>query len=386
MNPILHATPGPLSKKRILLVSPQPWAHIKISKHHYAEVLGQENAVFFLNPPTSSLQRGEVRLAATAVTGVTEVNWMPRTPARLHRISRAAYTALIARDIAKILRAIGGPPDILWCFDCGRYPDLRSFKSELNILHVVDPIGSDEDAKTGRTADLIISVSNRVLAEFQAHGIDKPAYFINHGVSAEFLDLARQRADQPEGPRLAIQCGYFGNLDFEFINSRLIGIIADENPTVTFNFWGPSSKTSRLRTRLQSSPNCIFHGALPKTALARAAADMDCFIIAYDDTGYWDRSNSHKILEYLATGKVIIATRMDVFAQSDMLVMSKMPGDADFPECFATTLSNLQQLNSSEAVQARKEAAMDASYEKQVERIAMIIEHLKSEQLNEGHE
>src|SRR5690606_833073 len=38
--------------KNVLIISPEPWDHIFVSKHHYAIHLAQRgNKVFFLNPP-----------------------------------------------------------------------------------------------------------------------------------------------------------------------------------------------------------------------------------------------------------------------------------------------------------------------------------------------
>ena len=40
------------SDKRILIISPEPWDHIPVSKHHYARKLAKlGNRVYFLNPP-----------------------------------------------------------------------------------------------------------------------------------------------------------------------------------------------------------------------------------------------------------------------------------------------------------------------------------------------
>ena len=45
-----------LRNKTILIISPQPWDHIAISKHHYAnELAARNNTVYFLEPPNPEL-------------------------------------------------------------------------------------------------------------------------------------------------------------------------------------------------------------------------------------------------------------------------------------------------------------------------------------------
>ena len=42
-----------LTKKNILLISPEPWGINRVSKHHYATELAKRgNNVYYLNPPT----------------------------------------------------------------------------------------------------------------------------------------------------------------------------------------------------------------------------------------------------------------------------------------------------------------------------------------------
>ena len=45
-----------LTNKKILIISPQFWGKMLISKHHYAvELANRGNEVFFLNPPNANL-------------------------------------------------------------------------------------------------------------------------------------------------------------------------------------------------------------------------------------------------------------------------------------------------------------------------------------------
>ena len=236
-------------------------------------------------------------------------------------------------------------------------------------MHSVDPIGSARYAEIGRSADVIFAVSQSILDSFRE--IDTKRHLIGHGVASEFQHLARKAPPSRKDGRL--HCGYFGNLDFKFINGELVAKIATNHPEVLFHFWGPSTLGSRLRNALAGIDNCRFHGSLNKQLLAAAAAEMDCFILAYDDSGHWDRSNSHKVLEYFSTGKVVVSTNMDAYSDTEILVMSKQPKDVDFPALFTSVLANISGHNSPDRVAARKAIALQNSYECQVRRIGDIL-------------
>ena len=42
-----------LENLNILIISPQKWGKMKLSKHHYATTLAENNNVYYLNPPSN---------------------------------------------------------------------------------------------------------------------------------------------------------------------------------------------------------------------------------------------------------------------------------------------------------------------------------------------
>src|SRR5438093_218809 len=40
------------SGRNVIIISPEGWEHLFVSKHHYAIELAKHNKVFFLNPPS----------------------------------------------------------------------------------------------------------------------------------------------------------------------------------------------------------------------------------------------------------------------------------------------------------------------------------------------
>lgn len=366
----------PLLGKRILMISPQPWNYIEISKHHYARVLGRGNDVVFLQPPDLSLSRGVIRLHDSGVEGVTLADWRPLTPKWFRFHAHPAYAALVRLDARRIRAEVGNRLDLLWCFDVNLFPDLRAFGARFNIFHPVDPLSDSRHAAVGRSADLILTVSDKILRSVAMHGVGTPSAVINHGVGPDFALLSRTESDsgRREGP---VHCGYFGHLDRPVINARLLERIARENPLVTFHFWGPATPGGLVHSALSSLPNCLLHGAVGKRELAEAASKMDCFVIAYvDDPSESDRSNSHKLLEYFATGRVTISTRMECYDDPDLLIMSRLPGDEDFPALFASVVAKIDAHNTPAKSARRKAVAAQYTYEGNVARIEALIEQL----------
>ena len=122
---------------------------------------------------------------------------------------------------------------------------------------------------------------------------------------------------------------------------------------------------------LGRSPNVVLHGQVSSERLADEIQDMDCFILSYArDVTESDRSNSHKILEYLSTGKVVVSSRISSYAERENLMLMA-PGDDDsvLPALLKDALQRLDELNAPEHQMARRRFALDNTYEKQIDRI-----------------
>ncbi len=352
-----------LRDKTVLLVSPQPWDHIFLSKHHYAEALARHNRVFFLEPPVDIGPRG-VRLSpAEGAPGVTVVSWRPFFPRRLRFHLYGLYRWLIGQDARRIAERLPSKLDIVWCFDFNLFPDLSAFGAPLKIFHPVDPLTQRRQVDIGQGADLIISVSKEILANFDGRRFAGRTLLVNHGLAPVFADLAQSPAVTPT--RKGIQAGFAGNLDRKIINLRVLKRLAGSHPDVTFNFWGPFDAAGALARTLAPLPNVRLHGPLNKAELAKAMAPMDVFLLAYvDDEAEYDRSNAHKLLEYMSTGKTILASPMHIYADDPELVrMPANDSDEAFLAAFAKLIGDLPGLNGARVAMRRKAFAKGFTYE-----------------------
>src|SRR5690606_6788212 len=91
-----------LNNKNILLISPEPWSHIFVSKHHYAiELAKRGNYVYFLNPPADV---GNVVIDKTNISNVFVVNYQERIKGKrfLPRLLRKWFDVKLYRLIEKV--------------------------------------------------------------------------------------------------------------------------------------------------------------------------------------------------------------------------------------------------------------------------------------------
>ncbi|MBF0625398.1 MAG: hypothetical protein HQL82_11410 [Magnetococcales bacterium] len=363
---------GGLVGRRILLISPQPWDHLFISKHHYAQELARDNRVWFLDPPEAEGPPGGVRVSA--VPGEPNL-WRVRHrlffPRQLRFHWPWLYRRLIARQARRIVRALPEAPDLVWCFDFNLFPDLRAFGAPTTLYHPVDPLSLPSQVAIGRSADLILSVSRTILAHFSGSEFQGRTLWVNHGLCREFAALARQDIDpaRPPGPP---RVGYFGNLDRPMLDLELWERAVTAHPGVAFHFWGAFDPAGPFARRLAARPNVACHGTAPKGHLVTEVAAMDLFLLLYRaDHPEYDRSNAHKILEYLATGKVILSVPIDTYRDApDLLEMLPEGGEAALPERLGAVLEALDHHNSPARMARRRARALECTYEHHLRRIA----------------
>jgi hypothetical protein len=101
---------------------------------------------------------------------------------------------------------------------------------------------------------------------------------------------------------------------------------------------------------------------------------MDAFLFIYSPrTEMNGASNSHKLLEYMSTGKVIIATHVSSYAGTDLLEMSDPMEEQRLPDIFDAVIRDLAGYNSAERQIGRIRFALDNTYARQVERVQQFI-------------
>src|SRR5690349_23915712 len=129
-----------LNDKRILLISPQPWGDIHVSKHHYAiELAKRGNAVVFVDPLKFRLSNVNCKLRSLpAAKGLQVATVTLPIPSFWRFKWRRLYDYLIDFFAARMARQLGGF-DIVWCFDPNHFHNLKVL-APLAVYHPVDPV------------------------------------------------------------------------------------------------------------------------------------------------------------------------------------------------------------------------------------------------------
>jgi hypothetical protein len=204
---------------------------------------------------------------------------------------------------------------------------------------------------------------------------------INHGLSEEFLNIPQDLPKKYEG----INIGLSGNFLFNDIDYPILLQIVAENPNVKFHFYGNNSLKSNIGadssqrnfgylTQIKRNSNCIFHGILGKRELALELNQMDGFLICYDpQKGQSRGSNSHKILEFLSTGKVIFSSYFSFYDGTDLFVMnSNMQSNSALLEYFRQGQNEFKVNNSASSISKRKDFAIQRSYDSNLKKIMSV--------------
>lgn len=277
--------------------------------------------------------------------------------------------------------------DVLWCFDFNLYTNLKIFNSKLNIYHPVDIIDNDLQIKPAKTADLIMSVSEKLLNPFNK--FKNNILVVNHGLSEIFVKIATNKPklitnSKTEG---VIKAGYVGNLLNYTLDRNHILTIIENNPQVKFYFWGAynlennnlsldfSISDEEFIQIMKKSNNVILNGAATPEKIANEIEPMDIFFISYKyPNGSYDRYNSHKILEYLSTGKVVVSSYLSYYEDKmDLIQMVISEDNESFPNLFNETINHLDFYNNIEKQLNRKLFAIENSYINQIKKIENFI-------------
>ncbi|MEM6898337.1 MAG: hypothetical protein AAF583_01005 [Pseudomonadota bacterium] len=369
-----------MNSKTVLITSPQEWGHIRVSKHHYAEEVARAGAnVLFLNPPSKSEVMDGVAIEPVDENfgpgSISVIHWNRHSPVTLRFKAPSIYKQMIKRDIRRIFAAIDRRIDLLWSFDPNTFPDLTVFDAGTVLYMPVDPLSQSAQVNCAKGADLIVSISKEILDNFEKPQFKGRTLLVDHGISRAF-EAEAKRAPRPRRGDEPIRAAFFGNLDRPIVNHKIFAQLAAAHRDVDFHFWGPFDTGGLFQQTLGGFENIIAHGALDKPDLVEAIRSIDVFLLIYGvDKHLYDRSNAHKILEYLSTGKVVVSSAIARYAgRFDLLRAPSSGKDEDIPALFADTISELDQANAPDLQSTRKAFALEHSYRSQLDRIEYALE------------
>ncbi len=358
LNPALDP-----SGKRVLIISPEPWQHFFVSKHHYAIALADRGyTVFFLNPPGG----------ADAVTvspypglyvvdyriGIRGLNYLPEFASRI-----------LSRPVVKrILSLIGGAVDVVWSFDPYRFQSPDLFSSQACIYFAADFHASRGlERRIANNVQFVLSPSPSLLDMIET---STPKYFINHALADHFISNPA-RADMPGFNSLKI--GYVGNLQSHYLDQNLLRRVINENQHCDFVFAGDELSVAN---ELRELSNAYFVGRLSTHDVPAFLNGCDGLLLCYDTLRFErEVSNAHKIMEYLASGRVVMSTRIRQYNDKPELVLVPDSNDG-LPVLVRDVTNNISHFNSPVSQQKRKAFALEHTYRHNVDIIEEWIKEL----------
>lgn len=377
--------------KTYLLISPQPWGKMFLSKHNYAiELAKNGHTVYFLNPPTYKKKLAPIAVTtAMVLPNLYVVDYTLSQPVHILRFkARSVYDFIIKKSLIRRLNELARF-DELWCFEPNIFSSFAPFTAKKKLLFIVDQHDNDTLKKLAETADGIATISTLILDFFDFS--KKPKLLLNHGLNETFTVLARNKlksglAYEEKQP---VKVAYVGNLlQGDRVDFQTLQLIIRENPAIEFHFYGPyqekdntlgstlSPGMQRFIEFLKSTENVTLHGVMVQHEMAAQMHTMDIFLTCYnyltDDN---KSSNCHKIIEYLSTGKAVVANRIITYETTTGLL--EMPAEytnENLPALFEKVAENLPTFNSMERQKARIEFALQNTYQNHIKTITRFIQ------------
>ncbi len=372
------------SSKNILIISPNPWGKMFVSKHHYAVALAAlGHKVYFLNPLTFNGFNTQLS-AAIGYDNIKIIDTsLPQWAYILRFKAKSIYNYIVNLHIKKILKTTAVHFDEVWCFETNLYPNLSKFKAVKIIYFPADLLMYPYQVKVANKADLCVTISQTIVNSLVP--TNKPTLLLPHGLANDFYNYASQKIDATNynwQPSNTIKVGYVGNLVRSIIDQEAILFLVNKYPNIEFNFWGAykandsnlsgntDSATIDFVSTLQVQKNCILHGATNTADLALQMQQIDAFILTLKivEGGDYDGSNSHKIIEYLSTGKVFVANFIvPIYTHTNLFEMAD--SNPSFYQLFDKVINNISNYNNNEIVEKRLQYAVANTYSNHVNTI-----------------
>lgn len=368
--------------KCILIISPQPWEGIRVSKHHYAEALAQQNnRIFFLNPikKKRSLTISERRDGAFSQIQVISFHTLLPYWFRFHL--PALFQWSVRWQLQRLKKRIG-KIDIVWDFDSNHlFGSYKPWKAKLHIFHATDK-GKKLPAK--KHPDVVLAPSEQLKCWHESP--QSSTYLTPHGLCREFVELAREELLNPDPSPLKKpkHIGYFGNLAHHALDRKIFIQIISQNPQVHFHLIGPfqtgiESPTEKLQTFinfLKNQPNVSLYGAKSKSWICQKSRQIDLFFACYSVGKQYDGDNAHKILEYLATGKPLISNYLSHYRQKKLFLMPPDHHNERLTTLFQQALYQPNTFLTVKAKNRRLQFALKHAYPNHINTIEKICGHV----------
>jgi hypothetical protein len=346
----------------ILLISPEPWLGHTVSKHHYAiELAKRGHEVFFYGPP----QEGPMRLLRVASpNGTVTLLCAPRVAPGLRYLPSKIRRVLEARWLRHLEAFVEKKFDLIWLFENSRFFNMRFAGDRVKIYHQVDLNQNFQPEIAAKTADHVFCTSKPIRDRLST--VRSDAIIVHHGVQTDPFDPSTEAS---LFSREQINCVYVGNLSMDYLDRELMLRCLERYPDVLFHFFGGFKTGDPFQSKLAEYENVRLHGKVEASRILPILANADILMVAYQKAHFQDQSNPHKMMEYMMSGKVTVATYTSEYeCVSHLLAMCSQEGD--YVELLGKVIDDLEAWNSPERIKERQTFAANNTYSRQLDRIA----------------
>jgi hypothetical protein len=383
-----------------MIISPNPWGQMLISKHNYAIELGKRGfKVFFVNAPNENPN--------TKYYSINKINdyenlWLIDINLIRNRLInflrfRLRITQILDYYLLFLIRRICKHHNLyfdqVWNFDPNLHGFFYNYPAFKKLFFIADQISSSTHLRAAKKADGVISVASEILNHFRK--VNKNCLLINHGINSNYQTFAENNLGALQNSKdgnynlKRIQVGYIGNLMIKSLYSQGLLQIISNHPEIDFHFWGADSKINNnvfggstndidetIEYIKKTFANTFFYGVQKPEFIIQAISNIDAFIyINSSELDINGGANSHKILEYLSTGKVIISTYLSFYSNKNLFPMTEKYKEEEFSKLFSDCIEKIQQLNSIEKQKQRIEFALSNSYQSNINAIFNFINY-----------
>ena len=325
---------------KVLLISPQHWGTMRVTKHHYAiELAKLGHEVLFLEPTEASWKWNQTAFNITPsdAEGVKLVKQQINVPYNLKFHLKGLFDWFIKRHIKKLEKQ-RGPFDLVWSFDLTNAMPLTYFSNKSKkIFFAADwPLNTDA-VNAAEGANLLVSVAQEILDQYPNRSNTKKL-LVDHGVAEYFIEEGKKPFIKTDE---VIRIGMSGNFLRPDIDRPVLLEIIKTHTDLLFECFGAyefknsnlggsaDKETIAFIEDLKHAPNVLFHGMVRPEILAKELRRMDVFLICYDVSKDQSKgTNYHKVMEYLTYGRPIVTNEISMFSagyRSNLLAIAISP-------------------------------------------------------------
>jgi glycosyltransferase involved in cell wall biosynthesis len=307
-------------------------------------------------------------------------------------LARRLNVRILGGSLRRWMRAAGFDDPIAWTFlpsplACAL---IREIGAPLTVYHCVDDLPSSSpaagrlhasEAALFRDADLVFVTSERLRQKAARHRAE--VHRIPPGVRLEKFQRAEAGpagAPSDLGGLGRPVVGYVGGLH-RWLDQELVAAVADRLPAASFVFVGPiQTDVSRLAAR----PNVRMLGARPHDELPRYIERFDVGLIPYRLTEYTAHVFPTKLYQHLAMGIPVVSADLPEIRELNAR-HADLVGVARDPVGFAAEIERAAGQTSAAAQARRIAVARENSWERQIARMAELVEAALTTRECAGH-